>query len=187
MASAASARPKHTVSRQKHSETLAAYMFLSPYLLVTLIFKVGVIAFAIYVSFTAFNLFTAPEWVGLENYIRTFNNDKFVHSLVNVLWYVVVVVPIQTAVALGLASLLNSKVTGTTFFRTVFYAPSVTSPVVISLIFWWLYLKTGFVNLLFTGVLGMFGIEWATTEWLNNLTGLFQPIARLWRRYSAQL
>src|SRR5687768_15199874 len=110
MASAAAARSEPKGNSRQRSETLAAYMFLSPYLLVTLIFKVGVIAFAIYVSFTAFNLFTAPEWVGLENYARTFNSDKFVRSLVNVLWYVVIVVPLQTMVALGLASLLNAKV-----------------------------------------------------------------------------
>jgi multiple sugar transport system permease protein len=176
MASAAPARKSG--SRQQREETLAAYMFLSPYLLITLIFKVGVILFAIYISFTAFNLFTAPEWVGPENYIKTFNNDRFVRSLVNVAWYVVLVVPIQTVIAIFLATLLNAKVRGSQFFRTIFYAPSVTSPVVISLIFWWLYLKTGFVNLLFTKALGLFGLQWATIEWLNNPTGLFQLIAR---------
>lgn len=178
MASAAPARRGVFGSRQQRAETLAAYMFLSPYLLVTLIFKVGVILFAIYVSFTAFNLFTPPEWVGLENYVRTVNSDRFIRSLVNVLWYVVLVVPIQTALALALATLLNAKVRGTQFFRTVFYAPSVTSSVVISLIFWWLYLKTGFVNLLFTQVWGLFGADWTTVEWLNNPVGLFQLIVR---------
>src|SRR5688572_25166269 len=127
MASAAPAQKSY--NRQQRDETLAAYMFLSPYLLITLIFKVGVILFAIYVSFTAFNLFTAPEWVGPENYIRTFTNDRFVRSLVNVLWYVALVVPIQTGIALFLATLLNAKVKGSQFFRTIFYAPSVTSPV----------------------------------------------------------
>src|SRR5690349_9319325 len=108
MASAAPARPSG--SRRQREETMAAYMFLSPYLIVTLIFKFGVILFAIYVSFTAFNLFTAPEWVGPENYIKTFSNERFIRSLVNVLWYVLLVVPIQTVLALGLATLLNSKV-----------------------------------------------------------------------------
>ena len=54
--------------------------------------------------------------------------------------------PCQTALALSLATLINVKVRGSQFFRTIFYAPSVTSSVVITMIFWWLYLKTGYLN-----------------------------------------
>ena len=68
-------------------EALTAYMFLSPYLLVTLVFTVGVFAFAIYISFTDFNLFTTPEWVGLKHYRAGLEDKKFIRSLVNVLYY----------------------------------------------------------------------------------------------------
>jgi multiple sugar transport system permease protein len=146
--------------------------------LITLVFTVGVIAFAVYVSFTKFDLFTTPDWVGFDNYTKAFTDTKFLRSLVNVFWYVVIVVPAQTALALILASLLNAKVRGSRFFRTVFYAPSVTSSVVITMIFFWLYLKTGYVNLAFTKVWAAFGAEWQAVEWLNNPVGLFQGIAR---------
>lgn len=165
-------------SRRARDEAAAAYLFISPYLLVTLIFKVGVILFAIYVSFTSFNLFDPPRWVGINNYTRTITDPKFIRSLVNVFYYALIVVPVQTVLALGLATLLNSKIRGSQYFRTIFYAPSVTSSVVISLIFWWLYLKTGYVNLFFTRLWGLFGAEWATVEWLNHPVGLFQLIAR---------
>jgi hypothetical protein len=64
-----------------------------------------------------------------------------------VFWYVIIVVPLQTAIAIMLAVLLNTPTRAQQFFRTVFYAPSVTSAVVISAIFLWLYLRTGYFNI----------------------------------------
>jgi len=161
------------------AEALTAYLFISPYLLVTLIFTLGVILFAFYISFTTFDLYTAPQWVALDNYAKAISfKGKFVHSLVNVLWYVVLVVPTQTALALALATLINVKVRGSQVFRTVFYAPSVTSSVVMSMIFWWLYLKTGYLNFALTQLWAAFGAQWQTIEWLNNPNGLIQMIAK---------
>lgn len=157
-------------------EAIAAYMFLSPYLLVTIVFTVGVFLFAIYVSFTEFNLFTTPEWVGLKHYRAFLDDEKFVRSLVNTLYYALIVVPLQTSLALLLAVMLNAPMRAKQFFRTIFYAPSVTSSVVISFIFLWLYLKTGYINLLFTRVWGVFGAEWELINWLNDPRGLFQLI-----------
>ncbi len=162
------------------TEALTAYLFISPYLLVTLVFTIGVILFALYISFTSFDLFTAPQWVGLQNYIQALNpSGDFIRSLVNVLWYVLIVVPTQTALALVLASLINVKVRGSQYFRTIFYAPSVTSSVVITMIFWWLYLKTGYLNYFLTQVWAAFGAQWQTVEWLNNPRGLIQLIVGL--------
>ena len=155
-------------------EALAAYMFLSPYLLVTLVFTVGVFLFAIYVSFTRYNLFTPPEWVGLAHYASLLEDQKFIRSLVNVFYYVIVVVPTQTALAILLAVVLNAPMRAKQFFRTIFYAPSVTSSVVISFIFWWLYLKTGYINFAFSKIWGFFGAEWELVNWLNDPRGLFQ-------------
>ncbi len=157
-------------------EAIAAYVFLSPYLLVTLVFTVGVFLFAIYISFTEFNLFTTPEWVGLKHYRAFLDDDKFIRSLVNTLYYALIVVPLQTSLALLLAVMLNAPMRAKQFFRTIFYAPSVTSSVVISFIFLWLYLKTGYINLLFTRVWGVFGAEWELINWLNDPRGLFQLI-----------
>jgi len=155
---------------------LTGFFFIAPYLLITLVFTIGVIGFAIYVSFTKFNLFQPPEFVGFENYVKAFRDAKFLRSLGNVFWYVVIVVPAQTALALGLAVLLNAKIRGSSFFRTIYYAPSVTSSVVITMIFFWLYLKTGYVNLLFTKLWLLVGATFEPIEWLNNPTGLFEGI-----------
>ena len=161
------------------SEALAAYLFILPYLLVTLIFTLGVIIFAIYISFTKFDLYTPPQWVGLENYVKALSlKGQFVRSLVNVIWYVIIVVPLQTSLALALAILINTKVRGSQIFRTLFYGPSVASSVVITMIFWWLYLKTGYLNYFLTQLWAGFGGEWTTVEWLNNPRGLIQLIAQ---------
>ena len=157
-------------------EAMTAYVFLSPYLLVTLVFTIGVFLFAIYVSFTEFNLFTPPKWVGLEHYRTILQDKKFIRSLVNVFYYVIIVVPVQTSLALLLAVILNAPMRAKQFFRTIFYAPSVTSSVVISFIFWWLYLKTGYINFAFSKIWGLFGAEWELVNWLNDPTGLFQLI-----------
>ncbi|MBL7184048.1 MAG: sugar ABC transporter permease [Anaerolineae bacterium] len=151
----------------------------SPYLIITLVFTIGVLVFAVYISFTHYNLFSSPEWVGLKNYVDAIARQDFRRSLVNVSWYVLIVVPTQTALAILLAVLLNAPMRGRQFFRTVFYGPSVTSSVVISMIFWWLYLKTGFLNLFLTEALGLVGMSFKTVNWLNDPHGLFQLIARM--------
>ncbi len=169
---ATTARKKVRIKR----ETIAAYMFLAPYLLVTLVFTVGVFLFAIYVSFTDYNLFTTPEWVGLAHYRSVLGDEKFLRSLVNTLYYALIVVTFQTTLALLLAVMLNAPMRAKQFFRTIFYAPSVTSSVVISFIFLWLYLKTGYINYFFTKVWLLWGGEWEAINWLNDPRGLFQLI-----------
>ncbi len=163
--------------RRARSEALNAYLFIGPYLLVTLVFTIGVIIYAIYISFNKFDLFTTPTWAGFDNYSRAFNNPTFIKSLANIFWYVLIVVPTQTFIALLLAALLNVKVRGSRIFRTLFYAPSVTSAVVISLIFWWLFLKPGFLNYFLDQAFSAFGGTWQPIEWLNYPKGLFQLIA----------
>lgn len=178
MASTATPPGRQGLKARVRNETVVAYLFLSPYLLVTAVFTVGIIAFALYISFTSYNLFEAPEWVGLDNYRRAMGDTNgFLRSLVNVFLYVIIVVPFQTAIALMLASILNKPFGGQQFFRTVFYGPSVTSSVVIASIFLWLYLKTGIINYVFDQTFSLFGAQWTAIEWLNDPRGLFQLIA----------
>ncbi len=162
--------------QSRRRELLAGYAFLAPYLIITLIFTVGVVLFAFYIAFNDYGIYTRPEWVGLENFRRAFGQREFLQSLHNVLWYAAIVTPTQTAIAIALAVLLNAPMRFKQFFRTIFYAPSVTSSVVITLIFIWLYLRTGYVNLIFDRVLGIFGVEWQALNWLGDPRGLIQLI-----------
>jgi multiple sugar transport system permease protein len=92
------------------------------------------------------------------------------------MWYSLLVVPIQTGLAILMAVLLNANIKMKRFFRTVFYAPSVTSSVVITLIFVWFYLKNGYVNYFLVNFLGWFGINFTQINWLGDPRGLIQLI-----------
>jgi len=72
--------------------------------------------------------------------------------------------------------LLNTRTRFSQVFRMIFYAPSVTSSVVITLIFVWFYLKTGYINFLFAKVFGLVGITWQNINWLGDPRGLIQLV-----------
>jgi len=171
-------KAQRSLSEIKKKEEVAAYIFLSPYLISTLVFTLGMILFALYISLHNWNMFQRPEFVGLKNYIKAFRSEDFRRGFYNIFWYTLIVVFFQTFIAVFMAVILFKPIPGKRLFRTLFYAPSVTSSVVISMIFWWLYLKTGFINLAFDKIAGLFGGVWQNVEWLNNPTGLFQLIAK---------
>lgn len=138
--------------RRSGRELLPALLFLLPFLAVLVVFFVYAGARAVYFSFTDYDLFNAPAWVGLENYRALFRDDNFLYALRNSLVFAAVVTTVQTAGALVTASALNRRVRGMTFFRSAFYMPAVTSSVVITLIFLWLFQRLGGVNYLLTAV-----------------------------------
>jgi multiple sugar transport system permease protein len=163
---------------RRRTNLIMGYLFLAPYLLITLTFTVGVVLFALSISFTNYDIFTPPQWVGLANYAKALQDRNFLQGLHNVLWYSLIVVPLQTAAAILLAVLLNGPIRFKQFFRTIFYAPSVTSSVVITLIFMWFYLRTGYANYFLSNFLGIFGIEWQNINWLGDPRGLIQLIVQ---------
>jgi multiple sugar transport system permease protein len=156
-------------SQLARREAITAYLFIAPYLLTAGIFTFGVLLYVFYTSFTNLSASYAAasaRFVGLDNYIRAFRDSEFRIALANVFWYFIIVTTLQTIGAILLASLLNAKLRGMRFFRTMLYAPSVASSVVMSLIFLWLYLRTGFINY----VLG------TNISWLQDPRPIFAPL-----------
>jgi multiple sugar transport system permease protein len=149
-------------------EAATAYLFIAPYLIIAGIFTLGLLVYAFYISFTDLksSLSRTSNFVGLTNYINAFKDPEFRISLINVFWYFVIVTAFQTIGAILVAMLLNSKIRGKRFYRTLFYAPSVASSAVISMIFLWLYLRTGWINY----ILG------SNIAWLQDARGLFQVL-----------
>lgn len=138
---------KKKFSRKKISEAVTGYLFLSPWLFIFFTFSVFSLGYALYLSFTSYNLLKPPVWWGLEGYQRVLNDDLFLSkALPNTFKYVLVVVPIQTAISLVLAFAMDQNLRFRRIFRTIFYLPSVTSSVVISLIFVWLFAPQGVFN-----------------------------------------
>ncbi len=136
----------------RRSDTVAAYSFLTPFLLLLVIFFGYATVRAIYFSFTDYDLFTTPNWVGFDNYVDLFRDALFLSALRNSILFAVIVTVVQTFLALVMASVLNQKVRGIAFFRAAFYMPSITSSVVITLIFLWMFQRRGLINYLTEGV-----------------------------------
>lgn len=142
--------------RPRNRDTLAGYIFLSPWLLGFVGLTLGPMLVSLYLAFTDYNLFTAPEWIGLENFTRMADDERFWGSVRITLIYVLVGTPIKLAAALGVAMLLNFRSRGTGFFRSAFYAPSLIGASVSIAIVWRAMFSTdGPVD----GTLNLFGIN----------------------------
>ncbi len=149
--------------RERVSEAVAGYLFVSPFLLSIGTFIFFAAAYSFYLSFHSYDLFTPPRLVGLANYRKLLTSPDFRIALRNVAVYAAGVVPAQTAVALVLAILANQRLRLKGFFRSAYYLPCITSSVASSLIFMWLYYKQGLVNYLLSLARLPSG-----TDWLGN-------------------
>ena len=165
-------------------ERLWGWIFMSPALVMLCVFLIGPILLALYVSFTEWNGQGGPfsdqaRRVGFENYYELLVDDgltrkNFVSSIRNNFYFVLVVVPIQTALALFLALIVNQKrLRGKGFFRTAFYMPSLSSSIAIGFIFLFLFQRDGAIN----AILSAFGA--GDRQWFNNGDGTLHAFAGL--------
>jgi len=134
----------------KLKEKMSPYLLLTPFLFWLIVFFGYAFLRAFYFSFTDYNLFNQADFVGLRNYIDLFNEYLFGRALKNTITFSVIVTTVQTFIALVLAVILNQKIKGIKFFRTIYYLPSITSSVVITLIFMWIFQKQGVFNYFLT-------------------------------------
>jgi multiple sugar transport system permease protein len=91
---------------------------------------------SLYLSFTNYNLFDPPKWIGLDNYTAMFQDERFLQSVGVTVGYVVFGTPLKLAAALAVAMLLNSARKGQGFYRSAFYAPSLIGASVSIAIVW---------------------------------------------------
>jgi multiple sugar transport system permease protein len=152
-------------------DRIAGWVFVLPAMLIYVVFIFGPVLYALFISFFRWELVTPGRtWVGLGNYRTLINDEDFWTAFRNTMWYTLGVVPVQTITGLVLAVLANRKIRGRTFFRTSFYFPSITSSVVISIIFLWMYSSRGLINY----VLREFGFPTPRPVWLANPRGVIE-------------
>lgn len=186
-----------TMTERKRQEAVAGYLFMAPALIIFLVFMVIPIGASVYLSTTDWNGITpvfdkgAFQNIGLDNYrdllqgqhdeagrivkATTRQKDFFI-SLKNTVYYVLGVVPTQTLLALLLAVIVNQRwLKAKGFFRTAFYFPSITSSVVISIIFMWLFTRGGLVNTSLGAILPGYSGQ-AYLDWLNDPTGVIHAL-----------
>lgn len=127
------------------------YLFVLPAVLVLTAFLIVPVLMAFGYSFQYFNMLRPNQlkFVGLENFINLFGDAVFYKSLRNTLYYSVLIVPLQCALALGLALLINHKVRGVALFRIAYFSPVLLSMTVVSILWTFIYNPTpgqGFLN-----------------------------------------
>ena len=114
-----------------------AYLFLTPWVLGALLLTIGPMLASLYLSFTDYDLFTTPRWIGVENYRRMFTeDDRYLSSVWVTLRYVLISTPLKLAAALGVALLLNRASRAQGAYRSAFYAPSLLGTSVAVALVW---------------------------------------------------
>lgn len=144
---------------------LVAYSFIAPNFLGFAIFTLGPIILAMIMSFMAWDGNNPMKFVGFQNFAGLFADDRFIAALYNTAVYAVFTVPLTLAMALGLAILLNQKVVGRNFFRTVTFFPYVASLVAVAAVWNMLFTpaKGGIVNQILMNVFHMKAMKWAAS------------------------
>lgn len=146
-------------------EQWAGLAFISPWLIGFAAFTLGPMIVSLAASFSSWTMLSAPLWVGPENYERMFVDDPlFARSLFNTAYYVVCSVPLATVLALSLALLLNRRLPGMSLFRTVFFLPSITNLVAVSILWIWMFNpEFGLLNSALRSI-GVSGPLWLQSE-----------------------
>lgn len=148
---------------QKRKETIAGLLFASPWFVGFTVFLAYPLCASIYYSFCDYTVLKPPVWVGLNNYIDLFRDEVFYITLINTFQYAVIALPLGMVVAIALALLLNTKVRGMAFYRTIFFLPSLVPMVALAVLWLWMFNgEHGLINMALRG----FGI--AGPNWLGD-------------------
>ena len=144
-----------------------AYIFLSPTMLIFGVFVMFPVLFSFYLSFHKWNMFSEDRsFIGFDNYARIVQSPEFWMVLKNTAFYTLGTVPLNMALALGMAVMLNKQIVGKKFLRAAFFTPVIVSPVAAGMIWRWIYEPNyGLLNY----ALGLAHLP--SVNWVNDPTG----------------
>lgn len=151
-------------------EAVAGYAFASPWILGFLVFTIGPIIASIILSFCDYDVLHAARWVGMNNYHELLTDDWYYVSkaLYNAGYLALFGLPFGLIISLSIAMLLNTKVSGMTWYRTVYYLPSIVPLVATSILWIWvLNPQFGLVNAAWMATLGNW-FHWPAPLWLSS-------------------
>jgi len=177
--------PKRKTGSFRKGDLGSAFLFLSPTLVIFSAFILFPVFFSFYLSFQKWNMFSGDAtFVGLDNYARMFQSAEFWQVLKNTAIYSIGTIPINMALSLWVAYLLNKKLAGKKFLRTAFFAPVIISPVAAALIWRWMYDPNfGLVNF----CVEMLGFN--PVNWLNEPTAAMFAliIMSVWKTFGINM
>lgn len=178
MASKISQQKKTKWPKKKKKDAIWGLLFVSPFIIGFAVFMLGPMLFSFYGSFTNYNLTSKMDFIELNNFIRMFTQDElFLTSLYNTVYYVVFNVPLTAIGSVLLAVLLNRRIRGISVFRTIFYLPAILSGVAVYVL--WMQLlspSSGLVN----SMLALVGINGPAWLFDPNWTKPALILMRLW-------
>lgn len=151
----------------RRREAIEGYLYILPWIVGFIVFVAGPLIASMYLSFNKYNILRPPVFIGLQNYSYAFTKDDlFLPAIVRTFYFALLSVPLAMAGSLALAILLNQKLQGTTWWRTMFFLPTLTPLVAAALLWrWMLNPDVGLVNYLLAQV-GIQGPGWlASTKW----------------------
>lgn len=136
-------------------------LFIAPWIIGFAVLQGYPLFMSLYYSFTDFSILSDGKWTGLKNYTELFTKDKyFSKSFLLTVKYSLMSVPLKLIMALAIAMLLNMKLKGINFFRTVYYLPSIMGGSVAIAILWkFMFMKEGMVNKALS-LIGIPGVNW---------------------------
>ena len=140
-----------------------ALLFLAPTLVGLALLSAGPIVAAFGISLTKWDLLTAPQFVGLDNFVALFRDPRFLIALRNTAFYTFISVPLGMLLSLGLAVALNQALRGIALIRTAYFLPVVTSATAVGLVWAWIYSPgDGILN----QIIGVFGFP--AQKWVSD-------------------
>jgi multiple sugar transport system permease protein len=158
---APSCQRKQFSSPLGREDFLTGLVSLAPTVVVTLVFVVFPVLFSLHLSFHRWDVLRAEKpFVGFANYVSLFSDKEFWKALANTAIYTAGVVPVQAAVALAFALLLNRPIRGRDAYRTAYFMPVITSSIVAAVVWTWIYNpQYGMINVALRA-LGIQGPAW---------------------------
>lgn len=165
-----------TASKRNSRQLITAALFVLPGLLLFTTFIVGPMAYSFRISFYDWKIVNPSEstWIGLDNYVRALSNPIFRRAVLNTAVYALITVPGQMLIGLLVAVLLNQDIRNRSFFRVIYYLPVITSWVIVSLLFEYMFSgQAGLVNYILRDVLHVIP---KNILWLADPVLAFVPI-----------
>lgn len=171
-------KQKIKISRQSKNEFFWGWLFILPTMIGLLILNIIPIFSTIYTSFFQTGAFGKGDiFVGLENYKEMFGDSQVWQSLLNTFKYAIIEVPFSIIIALVLAVLLNRKMKGRSFYRTIYFLPMIAAPAAVAMVWRWLYnSEFGLLNHMLRSI-GLKPVNWISAP---NTTIIFVAIVGIW-------
>jgi len=159
---------KRGLGIQARVEERYGYLFISPWLIGFVLLTGGPVLASLFLGFTLFDIVNAPRWVGVGNYVAMTQDFLFWIALKNTIVYSLSTVWVSLTGSFLIALVLNRDIKGLSFFRTLFYLPSVISGVAVTLLWIWMFQPDfGIINQLLWSLFRIQGPRWfSADEWV---------------------